>query len=219
MEEALIKRVMPHSVEAEQSVVGAMLMDKDAITTASEIISGQDFYQTSYGVVFDSMVELFNEGKPVDLVTLQERLKEKDVPPEISSLEFVRDLVNAVPTSANVKYYAKIVKEKSLMRRLIRTTEEITAQCYQGTDNVEALMDSTEKKRYAGKLGLGRKYRTQGDWRMKKCGRLTGIFWKRQKKRISVLLRGRIWLDMRGRLQRLFCINGTGIIRQMYFLR
>ena len=77
MEEALIKRVMPHSVEAEQSVVGAMLMDKDAITTASEIISGQDFYQTSYGVVFDSMVELFNEGKPVDLVTLQERLKEK----------------------------------------------------------------------------------------------------------------------------------------------
>ena len=146
MEEALIKRVMPHSVEAEQSVVGAMLMDKDAITTASEIISGQDFYQTSYGVVFDSMVELFNEGKPVDLVTLQERLKEKDVPPEISSLEFVRDLVNAVPTSANVKYYAKIVKEKSLMRRLIRTTEEITAQCYQGTDNVEALMDSTEKK-------------------------------------------------------------------------
>ena len=85
MEEALIKRIMPHSVEAEQSVVGAMLMDKDAVMTASEIISGQDFYQTSYGVVFDSMVELFNEGKPVDVITLQERLKEKDVPPEISS--------------------------------------------------------------------------------------------------------------------------------------
>lgn len=117
MEEALIKRVMPHSVEAEQSVVGAMLMDKDAITTASEIISGQDFYQTSYGVVFDSMVELFNEGKPVDLVTLQERLKEKDVPPEISSLEFVRDLVNAVPTSANVKYYAEIVADKAMMQK------------------------------------------------------------------------------------------------------
>ena len=120
MEEALIKRVMPHSVEAEQSVVGAMLMDKDAIITASEIISGQDFYQTSYGVVFDSMVELFNEGKPVDLVTLQERLKEKDVPPEISSLEFVRDLVNAVPTSANVKYYAEIVADKAMMRKLIK---------------------------------------------------------------------------------------------------
>ena len=103
MEETLIKRVMPHSVEAEQSVVGAMLMDKDAILAASEIICGDDFYQNAYGVIFDSMVELFNEGKPVDLITLQERLKEKEVPPEISSLEFVRDLVAAVPTSATMR--------------------------------------------------------------------------------------------------------------------
>ena len=120
MEEALIKRVMPHSIEAEQSVVGAMLMDKDAITTAGEIISGDDFYQASYGVIFDSMIELFNEGKPVDLITLQERLKEKDVPAEIASLEFVRDLVTAVPTSANVKYYAQIVADKSVMRKMIK---------------------------------------------------------------------------------------------------
>ena len=105
MEEALIKRVMPHSIEAEQSVVGAMLMDKDAITTSSEIISGSDFYQSAYGVIFDAMVELYNEGKPVDLVTLQERLREKDVPPEVASLEFVKDLVTAALTSANVKFY------------------------------------------------------------------------------------------------------------------
>ena len=98
MDEALIKRVLPHSIEAEQSVVGAILMDKDAIMTAAEIVSGEDFYQTAYGVIFDAIVELFNEGKPVDLVTLQERLKEKDVPAEIASLEFVRDLVTAVPT-------------------------------------------------------------------------------------------------------------------------
>lgn len=119
MEEALIKRVMPHSIEAEQSVVGAMLMDRDAITTSSEIISGSDFYQSAYGVVFDSMVELFNEGQPVDLITLQERLRSKDVPAEISSLEFVRDLLNMVSTSANVKYYAQIVADKSVMRKLI----------------------------------------------------------------------------------------------------
>ena len=145
MEEALIKRVMPHSVEAEQSVVGAMLMDKDAITTASEIISGQDFYQTSYGVVFDSMVELFNEGKPVDLVTLQERLKEKDVPPEISSLEFVRDLVNAVPTSANVKYYAEIVADKAMMRKLIKLTESIANTTYVGKESLPVIKEQTEK--------------------------------------------------------------------------
>jgi replicative DNA helicase len=145
MEEALIKRVMPHSVEAEQSVVGAMLMDKDAITTASEIISGKDFYQTAYGVIFDSMIELFNEGKPVDLITLQERLKEKDVPPEIASLEFVRDLITAVPTSANVKYYAQIVADKSMMRRLIKLNEELANTCYVGKESLESILETTEK--------------------------------------------------------------------------
>ena len=145
MEEALIKRVMPHSIEAEQSVVGAMLMDKDAIITASEIISGQDFYQTAYGVIFDSMVELFNEGKPVDLITLQERLKEKDVPPEISSLEFVRDLVTAVPTSANVKHYADIVADKSMMRKLIKLNDDISNTCYAGNEPLAGILEKTEK--------------------------------------------------------------------------
>ena len=145
MEEALIKRVMPHSIEAEQSVVGAMLMDKDAILTASEIISGQDFYQTAYGIIFDSMVELFNEGKPVDLVTLQARLKEKDVPPEIASLEFVRDLVTAVPTSANVRYYAEIVSDKSMMRRIIKMNDEISNTCYAGKESLPAVLETTEK--------------------------------------------------------------------------
>ena len=72
MDEALIKRVLPHSVEAEQSVIGSMLMDREAIIAASEMITGDDFYQHQYGVMFESMVELFNEGKPVDLVTLQD---------------------------------------------------------------------------------------------------------------------------------------------------
>ena len=148
MEEALIKRVMPHSIEAEQSVVGAMLMDKDAITTAGEIISGDDFYQASYGVIFDSMIELFNEGKPVDLITLQERLKEKDVPAEIASLEFVRDLVTAVPTSANVKYYAQIVADKSVMRKMIKLNEEIENMCYAGKESLESIMEQTEKSMF-----------------------------------------------------------------------
>ena len=146
MDEALIKRVPPHSIEAEQSVVGAMLMDRDAITTASEIICGDDFYQTAYGVIFDSVVELFNEGKPVDLITLQNRLKEKDVPEEISSLEFVRDLLAAVPTSANVKYYAEIVAEKSTLRKMIKMNEEIANACYLAKEPVEAIMERTEKK-------------------------------------------------------------------------
>ena len=146
MEEELIKRVLPHSVEAEQSVIGSMIMDREAILTASEIISGEDFYQHQYGIVFLAMKELYDEGKPVDLITLQDRLKEKDVPPEISSLEFVRDLLANVPTSANVKYYAEIVKEKSMLRKLIKVNEEIANTCYLGKERVEDIMEDTEKK-------------------------------------------------------------------------
>ena len=148
MEEALIKRILPHSIEAEQSVIGSMLMGREAIKAASEILTSDDFYQHQYGVIFDAMVELFNEGKPVDLVTLQNRLREKDVPPEISSMEFVRDLLNAVPTSANVRHYANIVSEKAVLRRLIKLTEEIENDCYLNKEPVEVIMEETEKKMF-----------------------------------------------------------------------
>ena len=148
MDDALIKRVLPHSLEAEQSVIGSMLMDREAIITASEIVTADDFYQHQYGVMYESMVELFNEGKPVDLVTLQNRLREKDVPPEISSMEFVRDLLNAVPTSANVRHYANIVSEKAVLRRLIKLTEEIENDCYLNKEPVEVIMEETEKKMF-----------------------------------------------------------------------
>ena len=146
MEEALIKRVLPHSVEAEQSVIGSMIMSRDAIMAASEIITSEDFYQHQYGILFDAMLELYNEGKPVDLVTLQERLREKDVPPEISSLEFARDLLNAVPTSANVRHYAAIVQDKSMLRRMIKVTEEIANTCYLQKERTEDILEDTEKK-------------------------------------------------------------------------
>ena len=148
MEEALIKRILPHSIEAEHSVIGSMLMGREAIMAASEILTSDDFYQHQYGVIFDAMVELFNEGKPVDLVTLQNRLREKDVPPEISSMEFVRDLLNAVPTSANVRHYANIVSEKAVLRRLIKLTEEIENDCYLNKEPVEVIMEETEKKMF-----------------------------------------------------------------------
>ena len=146
MEETLLKRVLPHSPEAEQSVIGSMIMDREAIVVASEIITGDDFYGKQYGVLFDAMVELNNEGKPVDLVTLQDRLKEKEVPPETSSLEFIRDLVTAVPTSANIKYYANIVAEKSTLRRLIKLNEEIANTCYIGKESLEFILEDTEKR-------------------------------------------------------------------------
>lgn len=146
MDEALVKRVLPHSLEAEQSVIGSMLMDKNAIVTASEMIQRDDFYQHQYGVVFETMVELYNEGRPVDLVTLQDRLKEKDVPPEISSLTFIKDVIAAVPTSANIRSYASIVREKAILRRLIKVNEEIANTCYAGKEKTEDILAETEKR-------------------------------------------------------------------------
>jgi len=123
-----------------------MIMDREAIVVASEIVLGEDFYNRQYGVLFDTMVELNDESRPVDLVTLQDRLKEKDVPPEVSSLEFIRDLITAVPTSANVKYYANIVAEKATLRKLIRLNEEIANTCYVGKDSLEDILADTEKR-------------------------------------------------------------------------
>ena len=146
MEENVIKRILPHSVEAEQSVIGSMIMDREAIVVASELITGEDFYNRQYGILFETMVELNDVGSPVDLVTLQNKLKEKDVPPEVSSLEFVRDLITAVPTSANIKYYANIVAEKATLRRLIRLNEEIANTCYAGKESLEYILEDTEKR-------------------------------------------------------------------------
>lgn len=145
-EENVIKRILPHSIEAEQSVIGSMIMDREAIVVASELITGDDFYNRQYGILYETMVELNDAGSPVDLVTLQNKLKEKDVPPEVSSLEFVRDLITAVPTSANIKYYANIVAEKATLRRLIRLNEEIANTCYAGRESLEYILEDTEKR-------------------------------------------------------------------------
>ncbi|MBO5574023.1 MAG: replicative DNA helicase [Clostridium sp.] len=144
-EDNLIKRVLPSSPEAERSVIGSMLMDREAVIAASEILTGADFYQKLYGVMFDAMVELFNENQPIDLITLQNRLKEKDIPPEAADLETIRDIMSAVPTSVNVRSYAEIVHEKAVERRLIHVTEEIANLCYAGKDKLEDILDETEK--------------------------------------------------------------------------
>ena len=146
MDEALIRRTLPHSVEAEQSVIGSMIMDSDAVMAASEILTAEDFYGNQYGILFQAMVELFTAGKPIDIITLQDKLSQMDVPAELSSIEFIRDLLASVPTSANVKYYAKIVKEKAMLRRLIKMNEDIANTCYLDKEPVEEIMEDTEKQ-------------------------------------------------------------------------
>ncbi len=146
MDEALIKRTMPNSIEAEQSVIGAMVMDKEAINIAGEILLEDDFYHKQYGILFQTIIELNNEGKMVDLVTLQDKLKEKDVPPEIYGIDFMRQLYDVVATSTNVKQHANIVKEKSILRNIIKTNDEIANMCYSGKDKTENILEETEKR-------------------------------------------------------------------------
>lgn len=146
MDENVIARVVPHSAEAEQGVIGAMLRDKDAVLTATELLAEEDFYQRQYGIMFSAMRELFNEAKPVDLVTLQDRLKQKDVPPEVSDTSFLKGIMQAVATSANIRSYCNIVKEKALLRNLIRTNEDIANMCYAGKEDVEDILAQTEKR-------------------------------------------------------------------------
>ena len=123
-----------------------MMLDRDAILIASEILTSEDFYQRQYGIIFNAMVELCNEGKPVDLITLQDRLRASELPPDISDMEYVRDLIAAVPTSANVKYYANIVSEKAILRRLIKVNEEVANNWYLSHESTDAILEDAEKK-------------------------------------------------------------------------
>lgn len=144
-EEALLKRVLPHSIEAEQSVIGCMMLARDAITIAADILQEEDFYSRQYALVFQSIVELNDAGRSVDIVTLQNKLREKDAPPEVSSLEFVKDLMLSIPTAAHIRDYAEIVAEKAVLRRLIKASDEIANACYTGKDSLEIILEDTEK--------------------------------------------------------------------------
>lgn len=146
MEEALIKKVQPHSMEAEQSVIGSMIMDSEAIAEAVEILTPDDFYAKQHGMLFEAMAQLFDEGQAVDLVTLQSRLEQNGAPPEVCSIEFIRELVSNVPTSANCRYYAKIVKEKSVLRHIIKVTDDISGKCYLGHEDADEILNDAEKQ-------------------------------------------------------------------------
>lgn len=145
MEEAVIKRIKPNNPDAEQSVIGAMLMDQEAVIVASEKLNENDFYNTRFRLLFSAIVSLYREGKPVDLVTLSEKLRENNVSDELVSVEFISAIISSVPTSANVKYYADIVAEKALLREMIRITEDIANRCYQDSGDINELMEDTEK--------------------------------------------------------------------------
>ncbi|HBB59749.1 MAG: replicative DNA helicase [Lachnospiraceae bacterium] len=147
-DENIIKRIPPHSSEAERSVIGSMILDdtKEAILVATELLERSDFYEERYGLLYEAIVELFNEQKPADSVTLQEKLREKGAPAEITNPQLLAEIVDAVPTSANVRHYAQIVRDKAILRSVIRVNADIENECYKGEGEAEGILQDTEKK-------------------------------------------------------------------------
>lgn len=148
MDEAVFKRIPPHNDEAERAVIGSMMMDQEAVQIASEQLQPDDFYNGQYGVIFSALVEMNRQGVGVDLITMQNKLREMEIPPELTSVEFIGDMVKGVPTSANIRHYTRIVQEKAVLRRLIKVTEAVTGVCYLDKQPLDEILEDTEKQVY-----------------------------------------------------------------------
>ena len=145
-EEELIRKTPPHSKSAEQSVIGSMILDPTTVVTASEILEADDFYDKRYGIIFSAITALEREGKAIDIIIIENKIKEMGQPLGAIDIGILRELNDAVPTSVNIAYYAEIVYKNSLLRRLIRVTEEISLSCYTGESTLEDILQNTEKK-------------------------------------------------------------------------
>jgi replicative DNA helicase len=139
-------RVPPHNIEAEQSVLGAILMDQEAVSVASEILRPSDFYRPDHKEIFSAILDLYTTSSPVDLITIQNRLSEKGILEQIGGISYLGELATIVPTSAHIKQYAQIVQDKAILRRLIKSGQDITAKCYEGDDTLPEIMGFAEKQ-------------------------------------------------------------------------
>ncbi|MFR4384080.1 MAG: replicative DNA helicase [Phascolarctobacterium sp.] len=139
-------RIPPQNIEAEQSVLGAMMLDKEAIAKASEILTSEDFYREAHRVIFNAMLELYNKNEAVDMVTITDILRRDNKLEDIGGIAYITALANVVPTAANVKYHADIIAEKSVLRQLVRVSTEIATMGYEGSDDVGVLLDTAESR-------------------------------------------------------------------------
>ncbi|WP_201716169.1 replicative DNA helicase [Rossellomorea arthrocnemi] len=145
MNEMFQDRVPPQNIEAEQAVLGAIFLEPSALTTTSEILIPEDFYRHSHQRIYNVMLNLGDGGKAVDLITVTEELAAAKELEDIGGVAYLSELAASVPTAANIEYYAKIVEEKSLLRRLIRTATDIASDGYAREDEVDSLLSEAEK--------------------------------------------------------------------------
>lgn len=143
--DSTLDKLPPQNIEAEQSVLGAILLDNGALTTTLELLNYEDFYKDSHRRIFMSMTDLFDKNEPIDIITLTDHLKRKNDLEAVGGTGYLTALVSLVPTSANIRYHCRIVREKSMMRGLLRSVTEIASSVYDGELDVEELMDFAEK--------------------------------------------------------------------------
>ena len=138
-------RIPPQNIDAEQSVLGSMLLDKDIIPTITEILKSDDFYREDHKEIFDSIMDLFEKAEPIDVITVSERLKLRGTLESVGGLEYLTNMATVVPTTANARHYAKIVEEKSLLRKLIKASSDIVNMGYEASEEVSYVLDRAEK--------------------------------------------------------------------------
>lgn len=139
-------RIPPHDIEAEQAIIGSMLTDKDAVIAAIEILREQDFYREDNRIIYSAILNLYNRSEPIDIITLKAELKSMGKLEAVGGLEYIVQLPDRVPTTSNVEQYIKIVEEKSMLRALIKTADELITLGYDPTQEVEQVIDTAEKK-------------------------------------------------------------------------
>jgi replicative DNA helicase len=146
MNDLFTERIPPQNIEAEQAVIGAIFLEPSALTLASELVMPDDFYRASHQKIYDCMLNLSDRGEPVDLVTVTSELANLKLLEEVGGVSYLSDIAGSVPTAANIEYYAKIVEEKSILRRLIRTATNIAQDGYTREDEVAGLLNEAEKQ-------------------------------------------------------------------------
>ena len=139
-------RIPPHDIEAEQAIIGSMLTDKDAVIAAVEVLQEQDFYREDNKIIYSAILNLYNRAEPIDIITLKSELKSMGKFEAVGGLEYIVQLPDKVPTTSNVEQYIKIVEEKSMLRALIKTADELITLGYDPTQEVEQVIDIAEKK-------------------------------------------------------------------------
>ena len=148
-EENVIKRIPPQDLNAEKSVIGSMLLDKDAISEVSSMLTKEDFSNAQYGILFEAIVSLYNEGKPVDEIVLSEKLREMGAPDSVANLNYIGEILAGEATAAFARNYAQIVKDKSYLRKLIKLAENMMASAYEGRENADDIMEKSESEMFA----------------------------------------------------------------------